>query len=88
MSTMRLIALSAIAAAVIGGSAGAALASPAESPYPESGTPSCNGLVLAMSNHAAGAYGASGNSDASAGPGSFLGASTPDAIALVRAYYC
>jgi hypothetical protein len=88
ISTVRLIVVSAIAAAVISGTAGAALASPAASPYPDPDAASCNGLVVAISNHSSGLPGASGNPDASAGPGYFLGESTPDAISEVRAYFC
>jgi hypothetical protein len=35
------------AAGVVGGSSAAALGSPAQSPTPTPGTPSCNGLIIA-----------------------------------------
>ncbi len=88
MSTIRLIVLSVTAAALISASTGAALASPAESPDPEPGTPSCSGLVVAMADHYSGPNGASGNPGASAGPGYFLGSSTADTISLIRTYRC
>jgi hypothetical protein len=49
---------------------------------PTPGAPNCQGQLVAISNHAGGAYGASANPDASAGPGYFLGASThPEMVA-------
>jgi hypothetical protein len=65
--------------AVAAPSAGAQ-ASPAKSPDPVAGKPSCNGLILAAFNHGSGVIGPSGNPTASAGPGSFFGAGTHDAI--------
>jgi hypothetical protein len=64
----------------LGGSSGGALASPAQSPTPTSGTPSRNGLIIAEINQASGPGGPSGNSEASAGPGVFLGQDTHQAI--------
>jgi hypothetical protein len=53
------------------------------------GTPSCNGLIVASFNHESGADGPSGNPTASAGPGSFFGPGTHDAIqTLARAPFC
>jgi hypothetical protein len=52
--------------------------SPANSPEPVAGEPSCNGLIIAAFNHAT--VGPSGNPMSSAGPGSFFGPDTHDAI--------
>jgi hypothetical protein len=60
----------------------------AASPPPVPGTPSCGGLVVAQTNHNSGPFGPSGNPNASAGPGSFLGPDTHAAIAGVRAAEC
>jgi hypothetical protein len=54
--------------------------SPANTPVPVAGTPSCSGLIVASFNHASGADGPSGNPTASAGPGPFFGPGTQDAI--------
>jgi hypothetical protein len=67
-------------AGVLGGSGGGALASPAQSPTPTPGTPSCNGLIIAAFNQASGPGGPSANPNASAGPGVFLGQGTHQAI--------
>jgi hypothetical protein len=48
----------------------------------------CKGHVMAISNHSSGAYGASGNPKASAGPGYFLGSSTHAEVAPYVAEYC
>jgi hypothetical protein len=71
-----------VAAGAITASAPSALAqgSPANSPEPVAGEPSCNGLIVASFNHASGEIGPSGNPTASAGPGSFFGPETHDAI--------
>jgi hypothetical protein len=64
-------------------------ASPAKSPEPGSGKPSCNGLIVASFNHGSGADGPSGNPTASAGPGSFFGPGTHEAIeTLARGPFC
>jgi hypothetical protein len=73
-----------LAATALGATAGGAAASP----NPEPGSPSCSGLVMAASNHASGAYGASGNPTASAGAGYFLGSSTHDVVAPYVSAYC
>jgi hypothetical protein len=52
--------------------------SPANSPAPVAGTPSCDGLIIASFNH--GTVGPSGNPTSSAGPGPFFGPGTHDAI--------
>ena len=70
-----------IAAGAIAASPPAALAqSPANSPEPIAGEPSCSGLIVATFNQDSGAGGPSGNPKASAGPGFFLGPDTHDAI--------
>jgi hypothetical protein len=64
-------------------------ASPANSAAPPAaGSPGCNGLIVADTNHMSGPYGASGNPNASAGPGYFLKQGTPDAIQRVREAFC
>jgi len=78
---------SAVAAAVVAASSGAALASPS-SPVPVAGTPDCGGLLFAISNHSSGAYGPSGNPEASTGPGFFLHSDTHAAAAAYRSEYC
>ena len=71
-----------LAAGAIAASAPSAVAqeSPANSPEPVAGDPSCDGLIVASFNHNSGAEGPSGNPTASAGPGSFFGPGTHDAI--------
>ena len=71
-----------VAAAAIAASAPSAVAqeSPARSPEPVAGEPSCSGLIVASFNHASGAIGPSANPTASAGPGPFFGPDTHDAI--------
>ena len=78
----RLTLTAFIAAGAITASAPSAFAqeSPANSPEPVTGEPSCNGLIVASFNHASGAIGPSGNPTASAGPGPFFGPGTYDAI--------
>jgi hypothetical protein len=79
---------SAVAAAVaVAGSSGAALASPS-SPVPVPGTPDCDGLLFAISNHASGPYGPSGNPQASTGAGYFLHSDTGAEAAAYRTEYC
>ena len=85
----RLIMAGLVAAAVLSAEVPSALASPANSPQPVAGEPSCNGLILASFNHNSGAAGPSGNPTASAGPGSFFGPGTHDAIVnLARVPNC
>lgn len=71
-----------VAAGAMTASAPSAFAqeSPADSPEPVAGEPSCNGLIVASFNHNSGAFGPSGNPTASAGPGAFFGPDTRDAI--------
>jgi hypothetical protein len=77
-----------VAAGAVTASAPSAFAeSPANSPEPVAGEPSCNGLVIALFNHDT--LGPSGNPTASAGPGSFFGSGTHEAIeTLARGPFC
>ena len=63
------------------GLASPAVASPAQSPPAVAGSPSCGGLIVASFNH--NTIGPSGNPTASAGPGSFFGPATRDAIRYI-----
>lgn len=80
MRRIRLVLCAVGAVVVLGGSGAGALASPAQSPTPIPGTPSCNGLIIAVFNQASGPSGPSGNLSSSAGPGVFLGPDTHQAI--------
>ena len=80
MRRIRLVLCGLAAAGVVGGANAGALASPAQSPTPTPGTPSFNGLIIASFNQGSGPFGASGNPNASAGPGFFLGTDTHQAI--------
>ena len=80
MRRIRLVLCAVVAVAVLGGLSAGALASPAQTPTPTAGTPSCNGLIIAAFNQASGPGGPSGNPNASAGPGVFLGQGTHQAI--------
>ncbi len=84
MKTALTTCAAVVVALVAAGSGSAA----ANSPVPVPGTPSCDGQLVAISNHASGAYGASGNPKASAGPGYFLHSATAANIAEYRAEYC
>jgi hypothetical protein len=79
-----------VAAGAVSAAAPSAFAeSPANSPEPVAGAPSCNGLIVASFNHGSGADGPSGNPTASAGPGPFFGPGTHDAIVtLARVPNC
>lgn len=80
MRRIRPVLCGLAAAGVVGGSNAVALASPAQSPTPTPGAPSCNGLIMAEFNHDSGPFGPSGNPNSSVGPGSFLGQDTHQAI--------
>jgi hypothetical protein len=80
MRRIRLVLCAVGAAGVVGGTSAGALASPAQNPPPTPGTPSCNGLIIAVFNQVSGVFGPSGNPNASAGPGFFLGQDTHQAI--------
>jgi hypothetical protein len=67
-----------IVAAVIASSAASAGASPAQSPAPVAGTPSCDGLIIAVFNHDT--VNRFGNANSSQGPGPFFGPETQEAI--------
>jgi hypothetical protein len=81
----RLVFATCTAAASLVAASGA---SAANSPVPVPGAASCQGNLIAISNHSSGADGASGNSSASAGPGFFLHSSTHDAIVEYVDSYC
>ena len=91
MRKRRRLSLSAlVAAAAVSASAPSAFGqSPANSPEPVAGEPSCRGLIIASFNHGSGAIGPSGNPTASAGPGPFFGPATHEAIeTLAREPFC
>jgi len=75
---MRYALSSLIAAAVIGASAGVAGASPAQTPEPVAGDPSCDGLIIALFNHDT--TNPFDNPNSSSGPGPFFGPDTHQAI--------
>jgi len=76
-----------VAAVAVTASAPAFAQSPANSPEPVAGEPSCTGLIIASFNH--GTLGPSGNPTASAGPGSFFGPGTHEAIeTIAREPFC
>jgi hypothetical protein len=52
------------------------------------GSPGCYGLIVASINGNSGEFGASGNPNASAGPGYFLKEETPDAVQGVQEAFC
>jgi hypothetical protein len=80
MQRRRPVLVGVVAALAVGASPVGALGSPAKSPSPVAGEPSCNGLIIAVINHDSGPFGPSGNEHASAGPGAFLGPATHAAI--------
>jgi hypothetical protein len=88
MRRARLSLTALVAAATVTASAPSAFAqSPAQSPEPVAGQPSCRGLIIASFNHET--LGPSGNPTASAGPGSFFGPGTHEAIeTLARQPFC
>jgi hypothetical protein len=55
---------------------------------PQPGSASCQGHLMAISNHSSGASGASGNANASAGPGYFMHSSTHAGIVAYVDSYC
>jgi hypothetical protein len=76
-----------IAAGVIGGWTAVAAASPAQSPEPVAGEPSCSGLIIAAFNHDT--TNRFDNPNSSQGPGPFFGPDTHWAIEnLARGPYC
>ena len=83
----RIIVVGLVTAAALSAVVPSAVASPANSPQPVAGEPSCSGLMVASFNH--NTIGPSGNPTASAGPGSFFGPGTHDAIVnLARVPNC
>jgi hypothetical protein len=87
MHRAKLLTCALVLVGATGGGA-SALASPAKSPAPTAGSPSCNGLIVSDTNHASGTFGASGNPLASAGPGYFLQSQSHQAIVDVRTEAC
>jgi hypothetical protein len=74
-------------ALVLGALAPAAGASPAQSPTPVAGEPSCDGLIIADFNHDT--TNPFNNPNSSAGPGPFFHQGTHDAIEeLARGPFC
>jgi hypothetical protein len=70
MRRCRTAVLGFLTAAALAAPAPTALAqSPANSPAPEPGEPSCGGLIIAAFNHESGVAGPSGNPMSSVGPG-------------------
>jgi hypothetical protein len=81
MRRVRVLLCPLFIAGVMGGwTAAAVAASPAQSPEPVAGEPSCLGLIVAAFNHESGEFGPSGNPTSSAGPGPFLGPDTHEGI--------
>ena len=84
---MRRILCPLIAAGVLGAWTGAAAASPAQSPEPLAGEPSCAGLIIAGFNHET--TNLFDNPNSSQGPGPFFGPDTHEAIEeLAREPFC
>jgi hypothetical protein len=83
----RLSLTALVATAAVAASAMSAFAqSPANSPEPVAGQPSCQGLIIASFNH--NSIGPSGNPTASAGPGPFFGPDTHEAIETLARPHC
>jgi hypothetical protein len=61
-------------------------ASPAFADQPPD--PGCPGQIIATINHASGPFGASGNPNASAGPGYFFGPGTSEAVQAAKEAFC
>lgn len=80
MPLQRYLAAATIAGAFLGGGAATAAAAPSAE--------ACGGQVVALVNHAFGDSGASGNPQASAGAGFFLGSSASDGIRTLRDLLC
>jgi hypothetical protein len=60
----------------------------AATPVPVAGEPGCRGHTVATLNHQSGSFGASGNPNASAGPGYFLGPDTSEAVEFFQELFC
>jgi hypothetical protein len=70
--------------------AAAALILPASSAFADQQPldPGCEGRIIATFNHASGPFGASGNPNASAGPGYFFGPGTSEAVHAAKETFC
>ena len=75
-----------VAGMIVGGSAVSAGASPANTPTPTAGTPSCNRLIVATFNHDT--INRQGNPNSSQGPGPFFGRDTHQAIEELARSLC
>jgi hypothetical protein len=80
MRRMRMLLCPLVVACAMGAWTAAAVASPAQTPEPIQGSPSCNGLIITAFNQESGPFGPSGNPNSSAGPGSFLRQETHEGI--------
>ena len=81
MFRAKLLVCGVLVAGAVATSAPVALAAAPESP-------GCAGRTVALINHNSGPFGASGNPNASAGPGYFLGTSTAAAVHAAQAGGC
>jgi len=66
----------------------AALAVPSSALADQPPDPGCGGQIVATFNHASGQFGASGNPNASAGPGYFLKQDTSEVVHAVKEAFC
>ena len=66
----------------------AGLAVPSSALAAQPSDPGCGGQIVATFNHASGQFGASGNPNASAGPGFFLKQDTSEGVQAVKAAFC
>jgi hypothetical protein len=83
-----MVKVGAIAAALTATVVGATCAAAGASHNPVPGAANCHGQLMAISDQASGAYGASGNAKASAGPGYFLHQSTHAAVVEYTTEVC
>ena len=76
-----------LAASIVLATGAAAIAAPSALAGSPGGNHGCNGQIVAETNHFSGLFGASGNPNASAGPGYFFRSeNTADAIQFVRSF--
>ena len=85
---MKRVFVPLLSAALLALGVGASSASAAAPP--PFASPGCGGLIVAQTNHISGFFGASGNPNASAGPGYFIKGqgAVPAAIAERRQAFC
>jgi hypothetical protein len=84
---MRRVICATLSAGLMGTWTAGAAASPAKSPPPVPGEPSCNGLIIAAFNHET-VNPHSGNPNSSSGPGPFFGPDTHWAIENLARPFC